>query len=218
MDKRLDGELGNLAIAVETGTRNVVRDSDHVSGIWIDEPVIWPKEGSSRAIALEVLNPFLGSTRLADAAVDFTRRFGPLTLPFRRGESFRFSIDEWKRARQHLSVVWRAARGGSKPKWPFTVSVDGNEGDHFSFANGQILFRTRNLLTFMSLEIASVPAENFRTCANFGYGCKSPYFFSGDLRETHCSEACAVESRKRSKREWWNSNRKGVSDGTQKAR
>jgi hypothetical protein len=217
MNSGLEGSLNNLNIEVQTGTGDVVLEGNYIAGAWDAKGTIY-RIGEGRAIALNVLNPFLGNERLADAALDFTRRFGPLTIPFCRGESFRFSIDEWKIARKHLYVAWKAASTTSKRKWPFNLPVDRNDGDHFSSENGRLTFRTQSLSTFMALEVATIPVERFRRCANFGYGCKSPYFFAGDLRERYCSETCAHESKKRAKLDWWNKNRRGGEDGTQKTR
>jgi hypothetical protein len=217
MNSGLERSSNNLRIEVQTGTRNVVLERDDITGEWDAESTIY-RIGEGRPIALNVLNPFLGNDRLANAVLDFTQRFGPLTIPFCRGASFRFSINEWKMARKYLHVVWKAAGSGSKRKWPVNLPVDESDGDHFSFENGRLSFRTQNLSTFMALEIATIPAERFKRCANFGYGCKSPYFFANDLRERYCSETCARESKKRAKLKWWNENRRGGKDGTQETR
>jgi hypothetical protein len=217
MKTGLERSSNNLRIEVQTGTRDVVLEGDYITGAWDAEGRIY-RIGEGRALVLDVLNPFLGTNRLADAALDVTKKFGPLTIPFCRGESFGFSIDEWKMARKYLLGVWRAASSGLKRKWPFNLPIDKCDGDHFSFENGQLTFRTQNLSTFMALEIATIPVERFKRCANFGYSCRSPYFFASDLRERYCSETCAHESKKRAKLKWWNDNRKGREDGTQKAR
>ena len=217
MNSSLEGNSNNLSIEVQTGTRDVVLDRNCIVGSWDAKGTIY-RIGAGRAIALNVLNPFLSNDRLADAALDFTRRFGPLTVPFCGAASFRFSIDEWKMARKYLHGVWKAASSGSRRKWPFNLPVDKSDGDHFSFDNGRLTFRTRSLSTFMALEVAAIPVENFRRCANFGYGCKSPYFFASDLRERYCSETCSHESKKRAKLKWWNENRRGGEDVAQKTR
>lgn len=206
-----------MEVEVQTGTRNVALDGDYIAGMWDEKGAVY-RLGERRAIALDVLNLFLSSDRLADAALDFTRRFGPLTAPFSGGEPFRFSIEEWKMARKYLHGVWKAASGGAERKWPFNIPVDGSGGDRFSGEDGRLVFRTQNLSTFMALEIAAVPVEKFRRCANFMFGCKAPFFFASDLRERYCSESCAREGKNRAKREWWNKNRGGGRDGAQKTR
>jgi hypothetical protein len=217
VDNDLERSSSNLRIEVQTGTRKVVLEGDYITGFWDAKGAIY-RIGEGRAIALNVLNPFLGSDRLEDAVLDFTKRFGPITIPFCSDASFSFSIGEWKRARQDLYVVWKGASSGLKRKWQFNLPVDKSDGDHFSFENGRPAFRTQNLSKFMDLEIATVPAKGFKRCASFAYGCKSPYFFSSDLRERYCSETCAHESKKRAKLKWWDENRRGGEDGAQKAR
>jgi len=208
----------NLTIEVQTGTRHVMFEGkDYITGAWDANGTVHRMGEHRRAIALDVLNPFLRGDRLADAALDFTKKFGPITIPFDREKPFRFSIHEWKIARKYLYGVWKAASSRLERKWPLNLPVDVRDGDHFSFANGRLTFRTQNLSTFMALEIATIPVEGFRRCANFGCGCKSPYFFASDLRERYCSETCANESKKRAKLKWWDDNRR-KSNGPKKAR
>jgi hypothetical protein len=197
-----------IGIEVQTGTRNVALEGDYVTGAWDAEGTIY-RIGKRRAISLDMLNPFLGKNRLADAVVDFTNRFGPLTIPFCCAASFRFSISEWKMARRNLHWVWKAASSGLKRNRSFTLPVDKSDGDHFRLDKGRITFRTQRLSTYMALEIATIPAERLRMCANFVSGCKSPFFFASDLREKYCSETCAHASKRRAKLEWWNENRRG---------
>jgi hypothetical protein len=197
------------------GTRNVLLEGDHISGQWATAAVIY-RIDKAHAIALDLLNtPHVGKRSYADAALDFTKKFGPLTIPFSRGASFRFSISEWKETRQNLHIAWKVASSAAKWNQPFYLPLD---GDHFSFEKGRITFRTQKLITYAALEIASISAQRLRRCANFGYGCKSPFYFASDLRERYCSQMCANEAKKRAKLRWWNENRKGEEDGTQKAR
>jgi hypothetical protein len=218
MNSGLERKLDIFTIEVQTGTRDVALDGENITGAWVDKGAIHRIGEQPREIALHVLNPFLSGVRLTDAVLDFTKRYGPLTVPFRSAEPFRFSIKEWKMARHFLHVLWKAASNGLKRKWPISIPVDKSDGDHFSFDDGRLTFRTQSLSTFMALEIARTPVEKFRQCANFGYGCKAPYFFANDLRERYCSEACARESKKRAKLDWWNNNRKGTKHVAKKTR
>jgi hypothetical protein len=213
----LESISNNLRIEVQTGTKNVAFEGNYITGVWKTKGSIY-RVGEGRAIALNVLNPFLASDRLVDEVLDFTKKYGPLTVPFYGAESFKFSINEWQIARKYLLGIWRGASSGEKRKWPFNLPLDKNNGDNFGFENGQLTFRTLSLSTFMALEISTVPVKRFRQCANFVYGCKSPYFFADDLRDRYCSEACAYESRKRTKLKWWNDHRKGGENGSQEAR
>jgi hypothetical protein len=212
----LDSSSVNLAIEVQTGTRIAELKGVHITGEWDAKGTI-RRFGEGRAIALDVLNPFIDGTPLAQAILGFTRKFGPLTVPFCPGATFRFSVAEWKRARQFLHFVWKNASSGLK-RSPLTVPVDNAKGDQFRFRDGLPTFRTQSLSTYMAFEIAAVPTDRFKRCANFGYGCRAPYFFASDLRERYCSETCFHESNKRKKREWWDENRGRGKNGTQKTR
>ena len=204
----LEGILNNIRIEVQTGTREVVREGDYISGAWDARGKAY-RTGEGRAIALDVLNPFLDQVRISDAVLKFTERLGPLTIPFDSGASFRFSIREWIAARRGLQWVWKATSSGMKLSRNYDLPVKESDRDHFSFEKGnRITFRTHKLSTFIALEIATIPANMFRRCANFGYGCKSPFFIAGDRREKYCSESCAHEGRKRAKLKWWDENRK----------
>lgn len=215
MKNGLERSLSNIAIEVQTGTRDVVLEGDYISGVWQTRGTIH-RVGTGRAIALDVLNPFLGKSSLADAILLFTKKFGPLTIPYRRSSSFRFSIREWKAARRVLHFAWKAASTGAKGNRDFTIPLDAQ--DCFNLENGQATFRTQKLITFAALEIASIPADRLKTCENRSFGCESPFFFASDLREKYCSEACAHESKKRKKLKWWNENRREKKSGTQKTR
>ena len=217
MNNSLERSLTNLVVEVRTGTRNVSLDGEHISGDW-DNKGRSHRIGAGRPMALNVLNPFLSRNDLVNAVLDFTQRYGPLTIPFSAATSFRFSVADWNMARKRICVLWKAASSGTKRRWPLSIPLDQSDGDHFSFEDGQLTFRTQSLHTYMALEIARIPMKGFRRCTNFSYGCKSPYFFSDDFREKYCSEACSHEAKKRAKLDWWNREKRGKKNVTHKAR
>ena len=73
--------MNNIGIEVQTGAKSAVPEGDYVAGKWDAVGEVY-RIGEGRAIALEVLNPFLGERSFADAILEFTRKFGPLTIPF----------------------------------------------------------------------------------------------------------------------------------------
>jgi hypothetical protein len=207
----LERGFEKLRVEVQTGTQNVLLKGDYITGEWASEAVVH-RIDETRAIALELLNVTHVQRKYEDAALDFTKKFGPITILFGHGASFKFSISEWKSARQQLHIAWKAA--SSTARWnrsPLYLPID---GDHFIFEKAGITFRTQKLLTYAALEIASIPTARLRRCANFPHGCKSPFFFASDLRERYCSQRCANEAKKRAKLRWWNENRRGGEDGT----
>ena len=215
VNNSLERRFEKIGIELQTGTRNVLLEGDDITGEWAPAAVVH-RIDEPRAIALELLNAtHVGKRSYANAALAFTEKFGPLTIPFGHDASFKFSISEWKAARQNLHIAWKVASSAAKLNQPFYLPLD---GDHFSFDKGRITFCTQKLLTYAALEIASIPAARLRRCANFGHGCESPFFFASDLREKYCSQTCANEAKKRAKLKWWNDNRKGGEDGTRKTR
>ena len=207
MNSGLERDLNNIGIEVQTGIKSAVQEGEYVAGTWNAEGEMY-RIGEGRAIALDVLNPFLRERSFANAVLEFTRKFGPLTIPFSRGESFRFSIREWKTARRALHFVWKAAASGRRSNRAVKIPCESNL-DYFNRSQGRLTFRTQTLSTYAALEIASIPAELLRTCENQKFGCKSPFFFASDLRERYCSATCAHEAKKRIKLKWWNENRRG---------
>lgn len=216
MNNGLDGTWNNLRIEVRTGTKNVELDGDCVVGEWKDKAKIlaaW----SVRPVALKLMNAsFADEAQLAKTALLFTREFGPLKLPFEPGAPFRLPIRDWQAQRRLFVFAWKIFSDQRKRKLPIDLPI--GSGDHFSFASGQLSFHTGTLWTFMALEIGSVSGKRLRRCANFMYGCGSPYFIASDFREKYCSPVCADERRKQGKLRWWNENRKGKESGTEKAR
>jgi hypothetical protein len=224
MKSVLERSFEKMAIVVETGTADVSSESGYIAGRWASEAVVHRIEAARRLdkpypLALYLLNATYGRS-YEDAALYFTRKFGPLTIPFSSGASFGFSVSEWRAARQRLHIAWIEASSSGKSSATKLSEVKSKQalylpldGDSFSFEKGRITFSTQRLLTYAAFEIASISAKRLKICANFGcpgYTCIAPFFFAVDLREKHCSETCANEARNRSKLNWWNKNRKGA--------
>jgi hypothetical protein len=216
----LDRGSTNFGIAVETGVSNVEIQSvdfqdDCITGRWLATPKVI-RAGASRPVAVELLNSLegVGSDRLPEVALKFTKRYGPLEFPYRAGEPFRFLTHDWDVSVKQLQGIWAMVSNLSRKAAPLSV---GN-GAYLRFANGRITFITRFLPAFVVCEMGSVPAPLLCVCANRGKGCKSPYFIASDKRERYCSESCAQASQRRVKLEWWNKNRKGKQNGAEKTR
>ncbi len=231
-----------FGIEVETGAIDVSLKGDYISGTWLATPKVI-RAGASRPVAVELLNSLqgVGSDRRPEVALKFTKRFGPLTTSYSAGLPFRFSIHDWVVSVIRLQRAWATISHFSREKVPIDIPLD--LGECFRFAKDGLTFRTHRLDTFVALEIASVPAPRLCVCANHrtleeaqaslakgkqslkqlrAYfkknGCRTPYFIAGDGREKYCSERCAQAAQRRVKLEWWNKNRKGGEDGTQKTR
>lgn len=222
----LGGGLENLRIEAETGTSDVELVGHHITGIWMPNPKI-VRVGSPRPVAAELLNLDQHATGqpFERAALKFTKKFGPITIPCQPGLPFRFAAEGWLHSVARLMGAWEAISNARRRTIPINVPLA--EGEYFNFAGGRLTFRTRLLYTFMALEIASVRSGLLRKCANVLNPldgnprpdfCRTPYFVASDKREKYCSEACAKVGKRRANLRWWNENRKGGEDGTQKAR
>jgi hypothetical protein len=152
--------------------------------------------------------PGVGRGCLEKAALDFTRKYGPLEFPYCAGEPFQFSVRDWGVSVRQLQDMWTWISKCSRKGIPLSIG-DGPFSARLRFINGRITFVTDFLPAFVALEMASVPAPLLCVCANRGKGCKSPYFIASDKREKYCSESCAQAAQRRVKLEWWNKNRRG---------
>ena len=218
MKQYLEQVSSNFAIEVETGAANVLLTGDYISGKWLSAPTV-VRIGSPRPVTIELLNATesVSVNRYPEMALKFTKKFGALTSPYCSGLSFSFSIAEWRNRQAALRATWAFASHAGRHAIPISIPVD--KGEHFGFNAGRLSFHTQRLDTFISLEIASVPAPRLCVCANRLRGCKSPFFIADDLRERYCSETCAQEGKRLAKLRWWNKNRgKEQVCGTQKAR
>lgn len=225
MKRFLVSGLSNFGIAVETGVSNVELQGDRIVGAWLATPRLI-RSGASRPVSVELLNSLrvevesghLPDPRhLPEVALKFTKKFGPLTIPYRAGSAFSFTVAGWYRTVLELRNAWAAISHSGRAKAPIDIPTD--QGESFRFANGGLTFRTRRLDTFIVFEIASVEAALLGFCANNRYDCRFPYFIASDKREKYCSESCARAGKRRANLDWWrNKYGKGGEDGTQKTR
>lgn len=228
MNHFLGHEMANFEIAVETGVSNVELQDDcvvSIAGTWLPTPKV-VRAGGSRPIAIQLLNSLIGVelARRPEVALKFTKRFGPLAIPYSAGSPFSFPLFDWVAHVARLTEIWAWVAHANREKTPADIGLF--SGEYVRFADGGFTLRTLRLGTFVALEIASVPAPRLRVCANHRYGgalfeyhgCKSPYFIASDGREKYCSESCARAGKRRANLDWWNKNRKGGEDGTQKTR
>jgi hypothetical protein len=225
MKRFLVSGSANFGIEAETGVSNAELQGDSIAGTWLATPKVI-HAGASRPIAVQLLNSLIGVEldRRPEVALKFTKRFGPLAIPYRAGSSFSFPMFDWVAHVARLTEIWAWVARASREKVPADISLF--SGEFVRFADGGVTLRTHRLGTFVALEIASVPHSLLCVCANHRYkgalfeyhGCKSPYFIASDGREKYCSESCARAGKRRANLDWWNKNRKGGEDGTQKAR
>lgn len=224
MNSVLESRLRNFGIAVETGVSRAELAGDQITGAWLPTPrVIGP--APARPIAVELLNSARIWANHAEIALKFTKKYGPLTVPCCPGSIFQFSIQEWKTGVGQLQQTWNRIATANRKAPPINL-VGYSLGDYFSVTSEQITLRTPRLDTFATFEIVRVPSPLLRICANVrrletmqrSDFCRTPNFIASDRRERYCSEKCAQAAQRRAKLEWWNENRRGKQNGTQKAR
>lgn len=215
--------MKNFGIEVETGVSGAELVGDQITGTWLPTPRVI-RAGSAWPIAVGLLNMARFGANYAELALKFTKKYGPLTVPCCPGSPFRFSIQEWKTGVGQLQQTWDRISTANRRALP--INLVGYSGEYFSVTGEQITLRTRRLDTFATFEIARVPAPLLRVCANVrrletmqrSDFCRTPNFIASDKREKYCSEKCAQAAQRRVKLEWWNENRRGKQNGTQKAR
>lgn len=215
----------NFRIEVETGTSGITASAERITGVWLPNPKVLRAGSSKRPIAAQLLNTALRTTRDPKQILKFTRQYGPLTVPYRRGVPFEFSINDWLFSVAKLEQFWRSIARANRKALAANIQLNLENGDQFRFATGELVFKTDKLHAFLALEIASFPANLVNLCQNFPLAidlhwtdfCSSPYFIAGDGREKYCSEACARIAKRRRKLKWWNDNRKGSGDGAKEA-
>jgi hypothetical protein len=92
-----------------------------------------------------------------------------------------FSIGQWRAYREKIRWLWEIVRLGGGPgslgqfgkngifqpeftvEGPNTWSIPAQEGDHFAYERGQLVYRTATLLGFLTLDVLSVPREYLQT-------------------------------------------------------
>lgn len=230
MGRYLDTISRKFGIEVESGVATASHSGDVVSGRWASSPRVWTPRSWPRSIAEELLNSIesVSVERFPDVVVEFTKKYGVLTLPFKKGESFRFAISEWLSKRAELDATWRVVSslrgdGGGRP-----IRIWMDKGERFEFSAGHLRFHTNNLDTYVNLEIAAVPPIRLRICQNRLSqvnrqvpavptiqllenqlnDCKAPYFIATDLRDRYCSKDCSSAAVREAKLRWWNENRR----------
>ena len=215
MKTYLDTLSRKFAIAVECGVSDVCLKGKVITGKWRKSPKVWTPASSPRSIAEELLNSTeaVSVADLPRVAAEFTKKYGPIMMPFQSGGCFQFSVSEWLSKRAELEATWRlvSAARRNAPAGGSPVKVCMDRGEYFEFSAGRLRFRTTHLDTYVSLEIAAVPKSRLRVCENRlspSQGCKSPYFIATDLRNKYCSGTCSAAAVREAKRRWWNDNRK----------
>ena len=135
----------------------------------------------------------------------FTKRYGPLDLPFKGGQEFHFTIKQWRRRQKEFRDRWEKEMvvfGKPINVFPF-FSFKAKPGEAIEVSFGKLSFRTSTLYRLLVLGLYSRSSMALKKCGN--PECDSSYFLCKERRkQTYCSDLCARWAQKKWKREWWN--------------
>jgi hypothetical protein len=192
------------------GVKNVRLDGADVVGEWASMKSFYGERGST------VVERFANLTPTPRSIVEFTRRFGPLSLRAWDEDSdrFRFSISSWKSAQSNFRRSWTYVQNHGLDR------AAPHELIRLEFGPKQLLIQCPDIKTFMELELES-QAEKLRMCER--KDCIHPYFIPQHGKERYCSTGCANWAQSQWKKRWHEEQRekrikKEKRDGTQKAR
>jgi hypothetical protein len=211
----LERTAGAIRFSTLAGVESVYVEGDSITGVWKPD-LTWRPPPKKNGIAAEDFANWPDSEK---AILRFTKRYGPLEDRPIGGKQFRFSIAQWRNDREGIRFLWGIVRLGGdfgslgkhengvyrphinfegRDRW----SIPAQEGDHFAYEHGQLVYRTATLLKFLMLDLLSVPREYLRTCKR--PNCPAGFFVADHRREDYCSPECKQWAQRLWKRNWWN--------------
>jgi hypothetical protein len=150
-----------------------------------------------------------------DATPDELGRFvgvyGPLHIPERLvdhwlittpqpGEPFEVTLDEWRTAQEYLRALWKVQIDFGGDDTEFELKP----GESVRFYNGRLAeIRANNLYRLMVMELAVLPADRFKICANKEKCEDNTYFIADHNNQLYCCRVCKDIAQLSSKRKWW---------------
>lgn len=195
-------------------------DGDHITGTWEpaaskDEERMFKGGFSLRTGPQwlpqpgEIVRDFvnLRSEDIRNIA-QFTQRYGPLEEAGSPGRQFRFSAARWREIQAELQRGWSAMAGPSvywletgllAARWYDRHPRDAQRVDYLE---RQMYWGTVLLRDYLHCDLwLSLPYERFKLCV--WPDCRRRRYFIAyrDLRQKYCSETCAHEADKKTKRE-----------------
>ena len=169
------------------GCTNVRLEGHQLVGRWRDQLVEYYGPPSRRLI-----EDFLNWPTDPDAALRFTRKYGPLYVNPAPASDFRENVNTLRNAQEHFRGLW--VRLKKFPDWQ-------PEGGMLAFRKGFLTYTAPTLYMFLYMDTVTCPASRARKCKR--EDCPHPYFLATHLKQTFCSEVCAQWGQRRWKQEWW---------------
>ena len=190
--------------------KDVEWKQDRVVGRWGEEPAkrfYGPKRR-------RLVEDFVNWDTTPDELVRFVAVYGPLDIPERivesflittlqPGEPFETTLDEWRTAQEYLRKLWKVQihLGGRADDTEFELKP----GEFIRFYNGRLAeVLVKNLYRLMKMELAVLPADRFKICAN-KEKCQDHTFFIADHKnQLYCCRVCTDIAQRSVKLAWWN--------------
>lgn len=166
----------------------------HIEGEWIvgqwkaSLTQIYGKETGT------VLQDFLNSSTSPESILRFTKQYGPLDRGAKPSVEFKFQLSEWRKVQQSMRSLWKSR--SKVAGWEMSPD-DGN----LAYDNRQLVYRARNLLVFLGVDLVTLPVERMKVCGR--PDCPAPFFITRHLRQRFCSEECSGWAQRQMKRRWW---------------
>jgi hypothetical protein len=166
---------------------------------------VWQSYSNSLRIdpKADVLAEFANWPNSPKDVLRFTAKWGPLDVPFRGDEEFRFQVSEWQQVQVEFRGLWEEKmpqKGKPVSLLPHS-EMKVQEGEEFEFVFSNLSYRTSTLRRLLILELLARPRERMRKCLKLD--CPNPYFFATRLQQRYCSEPCAQWAQLGWKRAWW---------------
>ena len=187
--------------------KDVEWKQDRVTGRWGEEPAkrfYGPKRR-------RLVEDFVNWDTTPDELVRFVAVYGPLRIPERIvgrflvtepqvGEAFEVTLDQWRTAQEYLRTLWKVQIDFGGDDTEFALEP----GESVRFQNGRLAeIRAKNLDRLMLMELAVLPADRFKICANKEKCEDNTYFIADHKNQLYCCRVCTDIAQLSSKRAWW---------------
>src|SRR5262245_1489817 len=166
------------------------------------------------------------------AILKFTKKYGPMVVHQREpskgtgflshkglptwqlwpGESWQFSVQEWRNLQVVLRAEWESRVGQREEAHRVWLWYE--DMLQFHKTADRISLQIATPLRFLRISLNALPTERMKKCRRpTEEGCPTPYFVATHLRQEYCSIECAAWAQKATKREWWKQRRKQMKGG-----
>jgi hypothetical protein len=180
--------------------KSAMERNDFVSGAWA------PDRTRSLTIddRFDIIEQFANWSPEPRRIVRFTKAYGPLEAPFKKGGRFRFTIARWIRLQRRYQRRWSEQMFSPDKPLPNMdwEALSTAPGERFEFFSGELSYTVATLYRFLLLGLYACPRWRLAKCGR--PECQNPFFVATRRGQKYCSEPCANAAQKEWKRNWWN--------------